>query len=98
MSVELFLSLLLGFSTITSLITEAIKKIIKNSDFPVDMIVLCVSILVGGVGSMIYYMIMNIPVDGMNVTYCALMAIATWLSSMVGYDKVVEAIKQLKGC
>lgn len=95
MSVELFLVRLFVLSTITSLITEAIKKMVKGS-YPVDMVVLAVSLVVGGVGTMVYYLINSIPLNEINLIYCVLMAIATWLSAMLGYDKVVEAIRQIK--
>ncbi len=84
----------MGFSTVTSLITEAVKKYVKN--FPVDLIVLIVSCIVGGMGTLAYYVIANMGFSITGGIYAVLMALATWLSAMLGYDKVIECIGQFK--
>ena len=44
-----------------------------------------------------FYLISEIQFILPNIVGIVLMVIANWLVAMVGYDKVVQAIKHLKG-
>lgn len=91
MTVEMFLALLLGFSTLSSLITEAIKKIFSTNG---NITAFIVSILIGLIGTLIYYQLGNIDFTLNNVIYAILMGLASSLTSQVGYDKIKEAIQK----
>ena len=91
MTVEMFLALLLGLSTLASLITEAIKKIF-NSDGNVTSFI--VAIIVGLVGTLIYYQLAAIGFSLNNIIYAVLMGLASSLVSQLGYDKIKEAIQK----
>ena len=95
MTVQIFLALLTGFSVITSLITEAVKKVLINCT-KYDLIALITALVVGGGGTCLYYYLSNIPFTGHNIVYAFLMGLASALVAMVGYDKVVQAIEQFK--
>ena len=69
MTVEMFLALLLGLSTLASLITEAIKKIF-NSDGNITSFI--VSIVVGLTGTLIYYQLAAIDFSLNNMIYAIL--------------------------
>lgn len=99
MTVELFTLLLTMFSIITCLLTEAIKKFFNsiNMEYASNIIALIVAIFVGGLGTRIFYLFNNIE---MNITNCIcifLMMGANWIGSMIGYDKVKQAIVQITG-
>ena len=99
MTVETFLMLLAAFSVVTSLLTEAVKKFLDAADkkYASNIIVLIVSCLVGGLGISIYYILNGIAyTTAQNIICIFLMVIANWLVSMCGYDKVLQAIMQLK--
>lgn len=98
MTVELFLILLTVFATVTSLATEGVKKVLDNFDvqYASNIVVLLVAILVGGVGTAIYYTIFGYEWTAINVISIFLMVGANWLGAMVGYDKVTQAIMQIK--
>jgi len=98
MTAEMFLILLTAFSTITSLATEAVKKLLDKMEltYASNIIVLIVSSLVGGLGTIGYYIINNTEVTAANVACVVIMMVANWLGSMVGYDKVRQAITQFK--
>lgn len=96
MTVEMFLTLLVFFSTATSLITEAFKKLIGD-EIAYNMLVLIIAMVVGCVGTGIYYVLNGIPVDTANVIYLILMGLANWIGAMVGYDKVKQLISQITG-
>ena len=91
MSVQMFLALLLGFSTLSSLITEAIKKLFSTNG---NITAFIVSILIGLIGTLIYYQLGNIDFTLNNVIYAILMGLASSLTSQVGYDKIKEAIQK----
>ena len=98
MTVELFLILLTAFSTATSLATEAVKKLLDSAGkkYATDLIVLVVSALIGGGGTMAYYVIADSAWNATNILCIALMVVANWFGAMVGYDKVTQTIAQFK--
>lgn len=96
MNITTFLILLFAFSTISSLITEAIKKI-KNdkTNLSCNLIALCVALVVGIAGTGIYYQLNNIVFDVNNIIYMILLGLSSGLCSMLGYDKVRQTILQI---
>ena len=94
MTVEIFLTLLVFFSTATSLATEAFKKLIGNK-IPYNILVLIIAMIVGCVGVYIYYILNNIELNSINIIYFVLMGIANWIGAMVGYDKIKQLINQM---
>lgn len=96
MTVPMFLALLFGFSVITGLIVEAIKKFVNDKEnVSYNIIALVVALVVGIVGCAIYYQFAVIPYTTNNIICMGLMGIASALVAMVGYDKVCQAITQL---
>lgn len=97
MNVSMFIILLAAFSALTGLAVEAEKalfeewkiKIIPNT---LAMITACI---IGWVGTSVYYVFSSIAFDSQNVVALILMGFASGLCSMVGYDKVVQAIQQI---
>lgn len=98
MTTELFLILLAAFSVITSLFTEGIKKFLDSLDikYVPNIIVLCISVVVGGAGTAIFYLMNNYAWTTLNIICIFLMICANWLCAMLGYDKVMQAITQIK--
>lgn len=96
MTVEIFLTLIIFFSTATSLITEAIKKFLDDN-VSYNLLVLLVALIVGCAGTAIYYLANGIPYTAINITYLILMGIANWIGAMVGYDKIKQLISQING-
>ena len=96
MNVTLFLILLSAFSVISGLITEAIKKLINDkANLSYNVLALCVALIVGGVGCGLYYQLNNIAFTVNNIIYMILMGFASGLVSMLGFDKIKQAILQL---
>ena len=91
MTVEMFLSLLLGFSVLASLVTEAIKKLFSADG---NITAFVVAIVIGLVGTLLYYQLGNIDFLTNNVIYAVLIGLASSLVSQLGYDKVKEAIQK----
>lgn len=96
MSIALFLFLLTAFSTITGLAVEAIKKLISDkANYSTNVLALVIAIIVGVVGTGLYYQLMGAPFTINNIIYMFLMGLASAVTSMTSYDKVKQAIEQI---
>ena len=99
MTVEMFLALLTILSIVTSLLTQGMKAFLDSLKvtYASNVLVLAVAIVVGGVGTAVFYMWNDIAWTTLNIICIFLMICANWLGAMLGYDKVIQAIKQMKG-
>ena len=97
MTITTFLVLLAGLAAVTAVVTEGIKKFLDDQgvQYASNIVVLVVALIVGCGGTAIYYVNYQIPFTALNSVYVAIMGIANWLSAMVGYDKVKQAVEQL---
>ena len=97
MSVTLFITILTIGGMVTALLTEAIKKMYANmkKDYSANIIALVNAIVVGCGGTAVVYMLMDIPWSVNNIICLVLMAIAVWIASMLGFDKVLQTVKQI---
>lgn len=93
MTLSLFVVLLTILSLISSLTTEACKKVF-NATKPtlVDGII---SIVAGAGGGILSYVLLGISFSPANVICLVLLPLGIWLSSTLGYDKVKEIIEQI---
>lgn len=98
MSVSLFLTLVSFLAVAVSFLTEAIKKLLdeKGAKYSSNVVVLIISIVVGIGGTAVAYMFLSIPFNPLNVICMVLMAVAVWVGAMIGYDKIVQLIGQIK--
>lgn len=97
MTVEIFLILLTVFATVTSLVTEAVKKVLDSAKvtYASNILVLCSSAVVGGCGTTAFYLLNGYSFGSFEIVCILLMVCANWLGSMIGYDKVKQAITQI---
>lgn len=97
-TLETFLFGLLAVSVLTSLTTEAIKKFLAEREKKyyantlAGLVAMVLSVGIGG-GYVMYF--------GIEFTIQVILAILalifmSWLCAMIGYDKVIQTIKQLK--
>lgn len=98
MTFEIFIVLLAVFSAFTSLFTQAVKLYLESLevDYASNLIALGTSVFVGSVGTACAYIFMDIPWTAINIVCLFLMILANWLVAMLGYDKVMQAITQIK--
>lgn len=98
MTVENFLILLTVLSIITGLFTEGIKKFLDslNKKYASNIVVLFVTILVVGGGTIVFYLWNDYAWTTLNIVCIFLMIAANWLGAMLGYDKIIQTIVQLK--
>lgn len=95
MTVTTFLIILAICATATALITEGIKKMLTDKKYSANVLALIVSIIVGAAATIIYYIFNNLEWNVVNIICIFLMIIANWLSAMLGYDKIKQAILQI---
>lgn len=98
MNITLFITLLTIFSTITSICTEACKKILNELKvlYASNILVFIIACVVGIGGTAVYYSLNSIEFNTINVICMILMGLSTSLGAMVGYDKIIQTVKQLK--
>lgn len=98
MTYEVFLAVLATLAVITSLVTNKVKDILdsKKIKYASNIIVLIVSLVVGVVGTLVFYLWNGYEWTVMNIICIVLMCLATWLSAMFGYDKTKQTIEQIR--
>lgn len=97
MTVELFMILVTVLSTATSLITEAVKNMLKEADYTYSsniVAAICVAV-VGILGTAISYVFLGISFTVANIICIPLMAVIIWVGAMLGYDKVTQLLEQI---
>lgn len=97
MTIDLYITIFIIGSTVTSLLTEAVKKWCENAGkkYSANVMALINAIVVGCGGTAIGYILMGVTWDVRNILCLILMGVAVWIASMVGYDKVIQLLKQL---
>lgn len=92
---DIFLLGLMAVSVLTGLVTQAVKKIMdeRNATYRANTIAgIVAAILSAGVG-IGYVLIAGIAFTAQIIVYIVALIFMGWLCAMVGYDKVVETIK-----
>lgn len=98
MTITLFMALLVVLAVAVSLLTEAVKKLFEGTKvtYSTNVVALIVSTVVGIVGTAMAYISLGIPFTPPNIVGMLLMAVAVWVGSMLGYDKVLQMVDQIK--
>ena len=97
MTVQIFLPMLLGISILVSLTVEALKKMLgEGKTVSSNLLAGAVSIVISLVVGICYCILIGVPFDAQSVIYMIALVFLSWLCSMLGYDKVVQTIQQIK--
>ena len=97
MDAKNFLVMLFDFAVISGLVTQGIKNLFKDKNLPWNVVAMAVAIVVGVIGTALYDRFNGIAFDMDNIICMVLMGFASGLASMVGFDKVKQAVLQLTG-
>lgn len=97
MTVTIFIGLVTAFSVITSLCTEAFKKVLTDAGvhYSANVVASTVAAVIGVLGTCAYYVLFSIQFTAANIVCIFLLSLATAVGSMVGYDKVIQTISQI---
>ena len=98
MSITLFITMFTVGAAAAALLTEAVKKFYANAgkECSPNVIALVDAVVIGAGGTAVVYMLMDIPWTVNNIICLGLMAVCVWIGSMIGYDKVVQLLKQIE--
>lgn len=97
MTITLFITILTIGSAVSSLLTEAFKKLLAERKYSANLLALINAILIGCGGTALVYIFMGIDWSANNIICLVLMAFCVWIAEMTGYDKVIQLIAQIKG-
>lgn len=95
---DIFLIGLLVISTLTSLVTEAIKKILvelKIGYYPNLLVGITSAVLSGAIGAG-YVIFTDLGFTAQVIICIIALVFMSWLCAMVGYDKVIGQFKNIK--
>lgn len=93
MTLALFVTLVTILSLVSSLVTEACKKVF-NVTKP-TLLVGILSAIIGWGGGVAAYFLMGIAFTTSSIICLILLAPTIWLTATLGYDKVMEVIEQI---
>lgn len=94
MSMQIFITLLVGCSTISSIVTEGVKKLLGNKKYSTNLLAFIVAGIVGIACTGIYYAYALMPFTALNILSMILVGVASAFGSTVGYDKVIQMLQQ----
>lgn len=99
MNLEAFIILLTVCAAVTSLLTEAVKSFLdmQKIRYASNIVVLVIAMVTGCAGAVVYYYIFAVPFTPLNCIMAVFLGLADWVGAMVGYDKVKQALGQMKG-
>lgn len=97
-SLEIFLFGLMAVSTLTGLTTEAVKKILteRKVNYYANTLTGIVAVILSVIAGVCYFAATGTGFTAQAIVYIVAMTFASWLCAMVGYDKVVQIITQVK--
>lgn len=95
---EVFLIGLMVVSTLTGLVTEAIKKILteNNVAYRANTLAGIVSTVLSAAIGAGYAVMTSVPFSAQLVICIVALVFMSWLCAMVGYDKVIGQFKAIK--
>lgn len=98
MNMESFVFALLVVSSLTGLVTEAVKKVLTehNIKYYSNTLTGICSCVVSLCMSVFYITYNELTFDGKTITTTLTLIFLSWLCAMTGYDKVVQTLTQFK--
>lgn len=98
MSMGTFLTLLLIVSLFTGLFVEGIKKVLDeaNKTYKPNILAGATAAVLSVLVSTGYIIITEAAFNWKMAVYLIALLLLSWLASMVGYDKVIQTIKQFR--
>lgn len=98
LSFDAMVMLVSAFSIVTSLVTQLTKSLLNTLRvrYASNIVVLVVAVVVGAVGTLLYYENYQIPINALTSVYLAIMCLLNAGGAMLGYDKIKQMLTQLK--
>ena len=94
---ETILMLLAITSALTTLATEAVKKMIpEKAEYSKNILAGLVAIVIGVLVSIAYCVLTHTAVTPEVIVYAVCLVLLSWICAMVGYDKVIQTLTQIR--
>lgn len=90
---------LLIVSLLTSLITEAVKKLMDEFEtkYKPNILATCISIITSAMCILVYVFYFNVSITNQFIASSFALIVMSFLCATVGYDKVKQTINQVLG-
>lgn len=97
MTIEFIMTAVFGISLITGFTVEGLKKILdsKNKKYSSNALAAIISIVISLLSSIIYIITSKIEFSLVVMLEILVITFLSFLSSTIGYDKVIQTFKQL---
>lgn len=97
-SFDVFLIGLMAISTLTGLTTEAVKRFLSalNVKYQSNILSGIVAVILSAAVGVSYVLVTNAGFTATSIVTIIALTFMSWMSAMVGYDKVIQIINQLK--
>ena len=94
-----FLLMLMLTASMTTLITEALKKMLSDmhKSVPNNLLAGAASIVTSGGISAGYIILNEVQLNAATGVHIAALILLSWLCAMLGYDKVKQTLTQIRG-
>lgn len=98
MNISFFVSLFVLEAAVAGLCTQAVKKWYENAhkDYSSNTIALVNAVIVGGIFTSASYLLVGIEFTINNIIAIVGMCALNWFGSMLGYDKIIQWLKQIE--
>ena len=95
--IQIFMTGLLAVSILTTLTTQALKKLFREcvGKAHANIMASIVSVVIAVALGVAYAITKEIDVNAQYIVCVVVLAFLGWLCSMNGYDKVKQAVKQI---
>lgn len=80
----------------TSLITEALKTMLPNKEYSKNILAGIVAVVVSIAVSTGYLILSHTAISQEIIVYIVILIVLSWLCAMLGYDKVMQTIAQIR--
>ena len=99
MTIESFMSMLFAVSVATGIVTQAVKNFLDgfNLTYSSNIVAGITSVVVGGFTFYGYTLYTGVEVNQLLIAVYIAFVVMSWICAMVGYDKVMQAVKQIAG-
>ena len=98
MTITLFILLTTICSMVSGLLTECFKVFYNNAGktYSANLIAFFNALIIGCGGTAAAYILLGIVFSLSNIICLLLMTFVIWVGSMIGYDKIMQLIIQIK--
>lgn len=98
MTMSFFATAVIGVALFTNLFVEAFKKLLdeKGKPYSANIMAVIISVILALMISIFYFVLYNVPFSATYVVQTIVLMILSFLTSTVGYDKVIQTIIQIK--